>query len=437
VSATKNREGESIDITRYAEVMAHIRHFPADRHLEVVARLGIRRRDWQAAAAKWQRVRDAERLTGKLEVTVRYGRVLKDTRARLEAEQPPLESLGPYPGPDGAPGEAAARAAPSARPVPEAHEAPLAAEPSVRLPSYLAAESHAAAQITDPPPVSPPPARRAPSALASTALGAAPPTAPVVPFVAPSGSSEESFARAVAHAEQVQGPAEAPRSAAGSGTVAVSEDVAGPPLPPGVPDLTLQQYASLRVELEISSDDKQATLARYGISADARVALDAHWRHRFSVDPPLRMLFAGTYARYLAWLRGSKRGAPIAPPPATPITPPPTPREDAPARPVGPPDAVGSGTVALSNEAAPPPLPPGVPDLTPAQYASLRVELETSPERMPATLARYGLPADGREALDAHWKARFAADPALRMTFAHTYAEYDAWFKGNRNPSQG
>jgi hypothetical protein len=102
-----SRDGKAIDITRYAEVTAHLRHFPADKHAEVIARLGIPRRDWDAAAAKWQRVRDAERASGKLEVTVSFGRVLADTRARLAAQQPTLESLGPLPGPDGPPAIAA------------------------------------------------------------------------------------------------------------------------------------------------------------------------------------------------------------------------------------------------------------------------------------------------------------------------------------------
>jgi hypothetical protein len=43
---------------------------------------------------------------------------------------------------------------------------------------------------------------------------------------------------------------------------------------------------------------------------------------------------------------------------------------------------------------------------------------------------------DVREALDAHWKARFAADPVLKMTFARTYAEFVAWFKANPGGSR-
>jgi hypothetical protein len=97
---------------------------------------------------------------------------------------------------------------------------------------------------------------------------------------------------------------------------------------------------------------------------------------------------------------------------------------------------VGSGTVGLGADAAGPLLPAGLPDLTIEQYASLRVELEMEPDRVPATLTRYGVPADGRDTLDAHWKARFKEDPVLHMTFARRYAEYIAWFKANGGPSR-
>jgi hypothetical protein len=100
----------------------------------------------------------------------------------------------------------------------------------------------------------------------------------------------------------------------------------------------------------------------------------------------------------------------------------------------GPADAAASlgATVALGAEIAPPPVPPGVVDLTPRQYASLRAELQLRPAQYAAVLERYRVsPAGGREALDAYWRARFEADPLLRMEFARAYAEYIAWLKAN------
>jgi hypothetical protein len=75
------------------------------------------------------------------------------------------------------------------------------------------------------------------------------------------------------------------------------------PLPRGCPDLTLPQYASLRVELQTKPAEEAAILARYQVAAGARADLDAHWRRRFEADPPLRMEFARAYASYVAWMR--------------------------------------------------------------------------------------------------------------------------------------
>jgi hypothetical protein len=91
------------------------------------------------------------------------------------------------------------------------------------------------------------------------------------------------------------------------------------------------------------------------------------------------------------------------------------------------------GTVGVSSEAPAPALPfvSGVAALTMAQYASLRVELQLQPEREASILGRYGVPAAGRAALDAHWRARFEVDPLLRMEFARAYAAYTAWLRSN------
>jgi hypothetical protein len=436
--------GEPIDITRYAEVMAHLRHFPTGKHAEVIARLGIRRRDWDAAATKWRRVRDGERVTGNLEVTIRFGRIVADTRAKLDARQPSIESLGPFPGPDGAPADPTAPAAPKAKLDDKPDEASAVAAPMVQVPSYVAAELRAAAQPPPPPPLAP----RPPAYLASTVLGSSAPAAAAMPFSAPSGS---------AHADSVQGPAESRRESVGSGTVAAmgDEGAAAAP-PPGIVALTLEQYASLRIELEGAPDRIPAILGRYGLPPDGRAALDAHWKARFTADPVLRMTFARAYANYQAWLKANP--APRVSPLLAATTPLPAPGAPATTAmpftaPVGsaaetyqravahagavqgPTEprhaAVGSGTVAVADEGTGGAPTSGVAVLTLEQYASLRVELETAPDRIAATLGRYGVAPDGRPALDAHWKGRFSADPVLGMTFARKYAEVVVWFKAN------
>ena len=69
------------------------------------------------------------------------------------------------------------------------------------------------------------------------------------------------------------------------------------------------------------------------------------------------------------------------------------------------------------------------------QYASLRVEMQRQPELRAETLSRYGLPTDALESLDAHWNARFAAEPQTRAAFARAFTEYQAWLDGHGAPA--
>jgi hypothetical protein len=323
--------GEAIDIARYAEVVAHLRRFPADKKDEVIARLGLRRRDWEAAAARWTAAKDAELESGKTDLTSRFGSVLMRTRKRLEAQRPTLESLGPLPGPaelepaaEPAPPPLPpelARVEPAAAPVvvhemPALRDAPSAGGPSlwarhssergrgVELPPSYVAMAPAAPAAPEPvSPALPALVARPASHLVSTMpLGMESPVA-AMPFKAAPAAPAQAFQQAVAHAQAVQGPAEA-RPALGA-TVAVGAEVAAPALPPGVPDLTLPQYASLRVEIATTPDRVPQILSRYGVRPEGRDALEAHWRARFQADPLLRMMFARAYASYTAWLKAN------------------------------------------------------------------------------------------------------------------------------------
>jgi hypothetical protein len=73
--------------------------------------------------------------------------------------------------------------------------------------------------------------------------------------------------------------------------------------PSAYPALTMEQYASLRVELHKSPPERVAqTLARYRVPVEAQAALDEHWKERFDADPALRSAFLNACATYSAWL---------------------------------------------------------------------------------------------------------------------------------------
>jgi hypothetical protein len=73
------------------------------------------------------------------------------------------------------------------------------------------------------------------------------------------------------------------------------------------PEFTLEQYASLCVEVAHSPLRLEFTLSRYRITPEQRAALDSHWRARFMREPALRAAFAQAFAAYRAMV--SSRGS--------------------------------------------------------------------------------------------------------------------------------
>jgi hypothetical protein len=75
------------------------------------------------------------------------------------------------------------------------------------------------------------------------------------------------------------------------------------------PSLTLEQHASLCVELAVSPERAAETLQRYRISAEQKAHLDAHYRQKVAESPDARAAWDRAYQAYHAWLARS-RGAP-------------------------------------------------------------------------------------------------------------------------------
>ena len=71
-------------------------------------------------------------------------------------------------------------------------------------------------------------------------------------------------------------------------------------------ELTLEQYASLCVELRTHRGREIQTLLRYRLGAPRKAALDLQWREHFERSPGLRMAFTAACERYAAFLTGGK-----------------------------------------------------------------------------------------------------------------------------------
>lgn len=317
---------DAIDLPRFAEVMAHLRHFTATPSDEVLARLGLGKAAWEAATTAWYAARDNALSKGETELTRRFGRLFAKALRDLARRRPALESLGPpVPSPSPSPSPLPAPApvpvlvpvpVPSLSPSPPPTPPPV--PPPVPVPVPPLSPSPALS-----PPLPPPPAFVPRIAeLAGTADISAVIQGQVLPFIAasaapsPPSMSVETRPPPPRLGETVgvspggalkqstpffKRPAPAARP---DETVGLAPGAGGaPPLPLGLPDLTLPQYASLRVELQTRPEATEITLARYGLRRETRDALDAHFRARFEADPLLRMEFVRAYAVYLGWLR--------------------------------------------------------------------------------------------------------------------------------------
>jgi hypothetical protein len=84
-------------------------------------------------------------------------------------------------------------------------------------------------------------------------------------------------------------------------------------LPPArgayAPPLTLEQHASLTVELAVAPEKVAETLARYHLTPAARAELDAHYREKIAASAGTRAAWDHAYQSYFAWLAANRRTA--------------------------------------------------------------------------------------------------------------------------------
>ncbi len=201
--------------------------------------------------------------------------------------------------------------------------APVPATPEVAVlgnPAYVGAQASSS--------VLSPWAGRAKSSLAGTSLAVEVPVGEALPFVR-TGSASEALERAVKEAEQVQGPKPSGLAARLDGTAAsldlsailqalpftkdavrsvapsANADRSAPPLPPVAPVLTLEQHASLCVELALAPARAAETLARYRITPQEKTLVDQYYRDSIAASPEARASWERSYQSYHTWLRSS------------------------------------------------------------------------------------------------------------------------------------
>lgn len=350
----ETREGITLD--RYAEVMAHVRHFPRSNAAEVILRLGLTEPQWEAATLAWTDALAEESAREEEALSRRFGAVFVETKARLKRDQPALRSLGGLPGelasdaPAGA-GKGGTSMPPAVVVVPGIVPQPdlpsfMIAAPSPGLVRDPSSEAIAAGQAAQVPAAAPPadPLSLVPVGMRGfTSLQgtqAASPDAgkkPALPFAAPApGASppaverDTSAAKSAGRSEKAApvggetedisavvaslrskgavlpfpipaqaAPAPTPASAGQSSPERHSAGAMGS----STPGLSLEQYASVCVELSLHPAKAEETLRRYRLTEDQRAKLDAYWQARIASDPGVAAAWNHACAVYRDWVQ--------------------------------------------------------------------------------------------------------------------------------------
>jgi len=74
------------------------------------------------------------------------------------------------------------------------------------------------------------------------------------------------------------------------------------------PRLTVEQFASLQVELAVKPRDRAEILARYQVTSEAGLsALEEAWGMLFAEKPEVRAAFDTAYEKFAAWLWGQRK----------------------------------------------------------------------------------------------------------------------------------
>ena len=70
--------------------------------------------------------------------------------------------------------------------------------------------------------------------------------------------------------------------------------------------------------------------------------------------------------------------------------------------------------------------------LTLERHASMTVEIAMAPEKALEVLARYGLTAEGKRAVDAYWREQVERDAGVREAWQRAYGVYWEWVVTSR-----
>ncbi len=374
----------TIDIERYAEVMAHVRHFGKPQTAEVLERLGLDEDLWEEALFGFTAVLVEESEREEEGLSRRFGERFAKTKTRLSKEKPALRSIGPRRDetPEPPPAEIVAPtmpiAAPELAPPPPMPMSPVVVPTPLQqtpLPTQegVSPWAHgAAASTAAPPPIVPPRV-----------------VAPVKPTASPDMSFVPAGMRNFASLHGTQGPA---LDAAAKPALPFAEDAAN-----------ADQDAAFRRAKELAETEpirpkplhaEPATGETRDISAVVAAVMAQKKSIPFEKDK-----------------QAAKTAIPAMTPPPAVVTPSPPPAVVVPNSPTKTPTAPNPEPISLTIE----------------QYASLCVEIALNPTQRREITQRYGLSDEHASRIDAYWRARITNEPEIDKAFRWAYHSYQQW----------
>jgi hypothetical protein len=341
----------------YATISAHLVHYPEARRADVLERLDVEASELTNAGTRWRAEIKRRILDDDPGPVDAFNDAFLETKRRLQRERPEIEAILPL--------RPKVTTAPAAPPLIEAAtppvEAPAPPQPLGAQPLGVAPPPIAPIAPATPTFVAemakPATPRTRPSALAGTSLALDVPRGPATPFIAANAAEPPRATSTPGLPPVVRSPlastgtslaldvprrpatpftaAEPPRTVATPGLppvvrsplastgTSLALDVprgpatpfteAGAGDPPHTPSeaparaLTLEQYASLCVELERSPARTGEVLARYGLTHTEKAALDQYYRTFFAQRPESWQSFQRARASYEAWLASTQQ----------------------------------------------------------------------------------------------------------------------------------
>lgn len=319
--------GDAFGMERYASLHAELRLAKKGGAAAALARQGLTEESFAALEARWK-----TRFTADPTLAEDFRRLARYYEARLGARASRPEGAAPATDlPRGIAPSFAEPAAPVqwiAAPVPadgltEKQPARLAGTAMVldlpRGPVMpFAPGSSAGTSAPTPasgvgaaPPAEAAAVKPAPRHLSGTALAVDAPRAPELPFAVPARPGVPVKPNKLAKmsldlraARDRKAPAPEPQRASEPPRTPEPRAAA---LQQQAPALTLEQHASMMVEIAMAPERALEVLGRYRLTPEGKRAVDGHYRERLAASPEAKAAWDRAYQAYYAWLVASRR----------------------------------------------------------------------------------------------------------------------------------